>query len=192
VGTFLSRFEKDVMLSAANKLNLTWYLKKSMYVTLKGNNKLDALTKKIAESEPGPKIIYTHLLMPHYPYYYTETGELRSFDALQKSSLDNNEDYLAYLKYTNRQMILLTDQILSHSSAPPVILLVSDHGYRQYTNKTGVNYYFSNLLSLHLPGHNYSLYNDSTNSVNFLRILLNIEFRQRLPFLDDKTFMIDF
>jgi hypothetical protein len=154
VGIFFSRFEKDVMLNAANKVNLTWYLKKSMYVTRKGNNKLYALTKKIAETEPNAKIIYSHLLMPHYPYYYNETGELRSFEALQKRSLDNNEDYLAYLKYTNREMILLIDHLLAHSSVPPVILLVRDHGNRQYKNGSDLNYYFSNLLSVHLPGRN--------------------------------------
>jgi FtsH-binding integral membrane protein len=190
-GTFLSRLEKDVLINAANKMNLTWYLKKVMYVTLKDNNKHYTLTKKIAETKTGPKIVYTHLLMPHYPYYYNATGELRTFDALRVSSPDNKEDYLSYLKYTNQQMIVLADHILSRSSRPPVIVLISDHGYRQYKDQD-IKYYFSNLMSVYLPGRNYSLYNDSTSNVNLFRVLLNTEFRQRLPLLEHKTFLIDF
>ncbi|HET6994738.1 MAG TPA: sulfatase-like hydrolase/transferase [Chitinophagaceae bacterium] len=192
VGTFLNRFEKDVMLSAAEKFNMEWYLKRVMYVTLNGNNELLALTKKTADTGGDPKLVYTHLLMPHYPYYYNEAGQLRSFEALRKSSLDNNEDYLAYLKYTNGQVIQLVDYLLSHSARPPVIVLASDHGYRQYKNQADQNYFFTNLLSVHLPGGNYNLYTDSTDNVNFLRLLLNSQFGQKLPLLEHKTFMIDF
>ena len=191
-GTFLTRFEKDVWLSVADKMNITWYLKKSMYVTLKDNDLIYNLTKNIAETKTGPKVIYTHLLMPHYPYYYNEAGELRSFDTLRKSLFENTEHYLSYLKYTNKQMTVLIDHILSHSSMPPVIALISDHGYRHYKNNRDPKYYYSNLLSIHLPGGNYSLYSDSTSNINFFRILLNSEFNQKLPLLEDKTFLIDF
>jgi hypothetical protein len=192
VGTFLNRFEKDVMLSAAEKFNMEWYLRRVMYVTLNDNNELYALTKKTADTSEGPKLVYTHLLMPHYPYYYNEAGQLRSFEALRKSSLDNNEDYLAYLKYTNGRVVELVDYLLSHSARSPVIVLASDHGYRQYKNQTDQNYFFTNLLSVHLPGKNYNLFTDSLDNVNFLRLLLNSQFGQKLPLLEHKAFMIDF
>jgi hypothetical protein len=192
VGTFLNRFEKDVMLSAAEKFNMEWYLRKVMYVTLNGNNQLYALTKKAADARESPKLVYTHLLMPHYPYYYNEAGQLRSFETLRKSSLDSNEDYLAYLKYTNGQVIQLVDYLLSHSAGPPIIVLASDHGYRQYKNQADQNYFFTNLLSVHLPGGNYNLYTDSIDNVNFLRLVLNSQFGQKLPLLKHKAFMIDF
>lgn len=191
--TFLSRLEKDVLVNIAYKFNLKWYFKKAMYTTFNDNNTLYDLTMKTPEINlTHPKIIYTHLMMPHFPYYYNERGDLLSFNSLKTSVLADTAAYLSYLNYTNKKIAALVDHILSNSSTPPIIALLSDHGYRYYKNSIGAKYGFSNLLSIHLPDRNYSLYRDSMSCVNFFRVLLNSQFKQKLPLLEDKTFSIDF
>lgn len=149
------------------------------------------MTRKITGIKTSPKVVYTHLLMPHYPYYYNESGEMHPFDTLRKSSLENTGQYLSYLQYANKQVIALADHILSHSPAPPVIVLLSDHGYRHYTTSSDPSNNFSSLFSVHFAGYSGHL-PDSTSNVNFFRILLNNEFKQALPLLKDNRFFIDF
>jgi hypothetical protein len=190
-GTFISRFEKDVLLNLANKLNWNWYIKKKMYSTLHDNRQLYELTGNIAKTKKGPKIVYTHLLMPHYPFYYTESGELYSFDDLKKISLSDTSAYLSYLKYTNNTILDLVNNILKNSSSPPVIVILSDHGYRHFSDKDP-GYFFSNLITVHTPSQNYNGYSDTMSNVNILKSILNSEFGQRLEMEKDKTYLIDF
>ena len=190
-GTFVTRFKKDVLPNIADKFNMDWYLKKSTYTVNKDNELLYNLTKKVAETKTGPKLVYTHLLMPHHPYYYNEHGEMYPYDTLRKSSLENTGQYLSYLKYANKQVIALADHILSHSPTPPLIVFLSDHGYRHYTNNSDSRYNFSSLFTVHFADSSNSL-PDSTSNVNFFRIVLNQAFRQSQPLLEDKLIFIDF
>ncbi|MBC7950115.1 MAG: hypothetical protein H7Y42_19685 [Chitinophagaceae bacterium] len=190
-GTLFSRLEKDVLLNAANRFNMTSYLRKAMYITLHDNEKLFGLTMSKVAAGGTPKVVYTHLLMPHYPYYHSADGELRSFEVLRNSSLSDSAGYLGYLQHTNSRITTLIDHILSRSAQPPIIALMSDHGYRYY-HSNDTKYYFSNLLSVHLPGKNYEAFGNSMSSVNFFRAIFNSEFRQTLPYLPDQRFIIDF
>ena len=191
--TFLSRLEKDVLLPVATKYNLKWYLKKSLYATKKDNDKIYSLTESISEDKsPKPKFIYTHLMMPHHPYYYDEKGNERSFEVLNPIPLSDQQAYITYLQYTNKEIVKLVDHILSHSSSPPVIALLSDHGFRHFDINIDHQYAFSNLMSVHLPGGNYDQFKDSMTAVNFLGTLMNTMFKQEFPIQRDTTFEIAF
>ncbi len=190
--TFISRLEKDVLLNVATKLNLKWYLKKSLYATHKENEKLFTLTMKIpAVKTNGPKVIYTHLMMPHHPYYFDENGVARSFEELKKMALSDTSAYLSYLKYTNKKIIQLVDHILLNSASPPVIAILSDHGFRYFAGSY-TKYAFSNIMSICLPGRDYSLFKDSMTNVNFFSTFLNTTFHQSIPMQKDSTSVIDF
>lgn len=191
--TFLSRLEKDVLLPVATKYNLKWYLKKSLYATKKDNDKIYALTENISQDpSKKPKLIYTHLMMPHHPYYYDEKGNERPFEVLNPMPLSDQKAYITYLQYTNKEILKLVDHILSHSASPPVIALLSDHGFRHFDINTDHQLAFSNLLSLHLPGGDYSRFRDSMTTVNFFGTLMNTLFRQEFRIQKDTTFEISF
>lgn len=190
-GTFVSRFEKDVLLNLATKFNWSWYIKKKMYSTLDDNNQLYNLTAGISRSGKSPKIVYTHLLMPHFPFYHDSTGRLRSFDELKGISMNNTDAYLGYLKHVNEEILKLVDGILSNAKQPPVIAIMSDHGYRHFP-EIDTKYYFYNFLSVHLPSCDYRLFADTMSNVNFMKSVLNTDFSQRLEIEKDSTWLIDF
>lgn len=190
--TFTSRFKKTVLLSIAGKLRFKKLVTSLLATANLNNKKIYELTiKNAGENKSVPKIVYTHLLMPHHPYYYSETGKKINFESASDIKLHDREAYLSYLKYTNREVTRLVDSILTKSSTDPIIALFSDHGFR-YNNKQNENLKLSNLVSLYTPSHNYSGYKDSITNVNFFRMILNNEFKQNLPLLNDKFFFVNF
>lgn len=190
--TFVGRFKKNVLPNIAGKLGLKQYAINLLYATNKDNKNNYNLTQKIANlTSSKPKIVYTHLMMPHHPYYYNEDGVLRKFESAGEIAMNDTAAYLSYLKYTNKEIIRLVDNILSKSASPPIIVLFSDHGFR-YTLTDERKYVLSNLISIHLPSENYAPYNDSLSNVNLFRTILNNEFKQQLPLLENKIFRISF
>jgi hypothetical protein len=190
--TFISRLEKDVFLSLANRLHLNKYVKEILYAANRDNEKLYNLTMENAAMKLNkPKIIYTHLLMPHHPYYYEENGTARPFEEVNNMPLSDKPAYLSYLKYTNKKILRLVDHILTNSPAPPVITVLSDHGFRYFENAHYI-YNFSDILSIHLPQKNYALFKDSMTNVNFLSTFLNSSFQQQLPMQKDTSIFVNF
>ena len=97
-------------------------------------------------------------------------------------------NYLSYLQYCNTKLIQLVDHILSNTSRPPVILLMSDHGFREFAHDS-VNhkYHFMNLNAMYLPQKQYRNFYKGVSTVNLFRILLNAQFGQNLPLLKDSS-----
>lgn len=190
--TFIARFKKNVLPNIADKLGLKSYMANLLNATNNNNKNSYKLTENAPELKSSkPKIVYTHLIMPHHPYYYNEKGELRKFSSANEIVMNDTAAYLSYLKYTNKEITHLVDAILSKSPSPPIIVLLSDHGFR-YSLSDERKHVFSNLISLHIPSGNYAGYNDSLSNVNLFRVLLNNEFGQQLPLLEDKVFNISF
>lgn len=192
--TFLTRFERDVLLNIATRYNIEWYLSERMFSTLRDNEKLIKLTYEVAKktNNASPKIIYTHLLMPHHPYYYDQNNNLRTFSELNKLPLNDTKAYLDYLKYCNKQILDLIDHIIKHSSKKPIIALFSDHGFRYDSPGYKKEFSFSNFIAIHNSSEIYSGYSDTLNNVNLFREILNNEFDQSLPILPNETFYISF
>jgi hypothetical protein len=106
-------------------------------------------------------------------------------------ALSDTSAYLSYLKYTNRKMLELVDHILASSAKPPIIALLSDHGFRYFSGEYN-RYAFSDILSVHLPSRRYENFPDTMTNVNFFSTILNTEFELNLPQHPDTSFVIDF
>ncbi|MDP9230936.1 MAG: hypothetical protein M3O67_09740, partial [Bacteroidota bacterium] len=122
------------------------------YVPLNNNIKSIDLTKKIvSEKTKRPKFVYTHLTMPHYPYYFNKNGDPYPYQSLLKGEEANKEHYLEYLQYGNKILINLVDTILKTAVTPPVIILFSDHGFRFFAD-SGVEekYAFPCMNAVHI------------------------------------------
>ena len=186
--TFLSRLNWDIRFNLITKWKSKSELKRLTYSSLHNNNNLYELTMyKAGERTASPKFVYTHLMMPHYPYYFDENGDALPFERLVEGNQTNQKDFIGYLKYCNKKFLDLIDHILQSSAAPPIIILMGDHGFRHFKQPVASEYYFLNLMSFHLPGKNYTSFTDSLTSVNLFRTILNTEFRQALPLLPDST-----
>ena len=195
--TFIHRIRRDLGFHLITTLKLKWVMSKFYYEPLTNTEKVYELTKKIAAKKTTtPKFVYTHLIMPHYRYYYNSKGQPAPFEKIIDDSycIDKNA-YIEYLQYTNGKLLSLIDQIKKSSEKPPVIILMSDHGYRQFLSPEDIKqvdkkYYFMSLNAINFPNGNYSLFYDSMSNVNQFRVILNSLFHQKLSILKDSTIFL--
>jgi len=190
--TFLSRIEKELRFLLVTKFNSISEIHKETYYHRDNNEKLYRLTLETAnEKIDAPKFVLTHLMMPHYPYYYDKDGSAFPFETLTEGNQSNQHNYIQYLQYSNKKLLELVDGILKSSSTPPIIILMGDHGFRHFVKPPNEKYLFNNLVSVHLPTSDYSAFNDSMTNVNLLRAVLNTSFGQQLPYLKDTAFIME-
>lgn len=184
-GTFVNRFQRDVLPNYFSQKK--WEaVEKNDY---NNDETVDSLLRKLVTGKTGkPRFVYTHFTRPHQPYYVDRNGNFVNtwynprlgFEPIKKA-------YVDHVLYTNKRLLQLIDLILDKSAQPPVILLASDHGFRQFPGMGEKKYYFMNLCSVYLPGGNYENFYDGLTPVNTFRVILNSQFGQRFPILKDST-----
>jgi hypothetical protein len=186
--TFFSRLRRDIGFNLITRFHSRSALRAETYGTNENNQHLYDLTWKITEEKTStPKFIYTHLMMPHYPYYYDENGREHGFEELVEGNQVNKGNYISYLKYSNKKFLALIDKIKKQAPGPPVIVLIGDHGFRHFTEPVERQYYFLNLNAVYFPDGNYKGLRDSVSMVNEFRMILNNRFQQGMPLLKDST-----
>lgn len=182
--TFTSRFRRNLGFNFASKEQIEKLIRHHLY----NNKTIDSLARLTALSKDTvPKFVYTHLAMPHHPYYFDSTGKPYPTEMLTDSFTMKKEAYIEYLLYSNKKLLSLVDHIRAHSARPPVIILISDHGFRQLPADVPHRYHFMNLNAVYLPGGNYAGFYKGMSNVNEFRLILNNQFGQRLPLLKDST-----
>jgi hypothetical protein len=187
VQTFTERAQKDIGYNFASEKEKDNLIRRHFY-----NNRMqDSLTRKIvSEKTSSPKFVYTHFAMPHHPYYTDSNGKEFPLDRLTPDFSLNKEAYIEYLIYTNKKLLDLIDYIKNNSVKPPIIILMSDHGFRQFSQNTDKKYYFMNLNAVYFPDKNYGLFYNGMSNVNQFRVILNSQFRQKLPLLKDSAIFL--
>jgi hypothetical protein len=186
--TLTARLEKDFKSDVVAGRFGEGLQKKYAYEYMHFNDHIHSLTKEIASRQhSAPKFVYTHLMMPHYPYYFDSTGNPLPLWKMSGLRQANAQDYIGYLVYTNKKLLELVDHIIDQSARPPVIVLLGDHGFRHPGMKTDPRYDFMNLNAVLLPNRDYGGFYDSISNVNHFRVLFNNLFHQQLPMLKDST-----
>lgn len=188
--TLLQRLQRDLGYHLVTTLNIQSEVDRFAFYTKRGNEKLASLLQAETRRKSNkPRFVYTHLLMPHYPYYFDRNGAQRPLSFFSSGQEGNREAYIEYLQYANKVFLHLIDDILEHSSRPPIIVFMGDHGFREYnvTVKTGPKYNFMNLNAVFLPNRNYAPFYNGISGVNQFRALFNSSFGQHLPMLKDST-----
>jgi len=100
--TFLFRIQRDLWYHLVIDLNLKSAKRGMIYYDFHNNNKIYSLTQKIAGSKTEkPKFVYSHLVYPHYPYYFDSTGKETDFKLLENINgfATDGKAYISYLKY---------------------------------------------------------------------------------------------
>lgn len=189
--TFSERIMHEIGFHLVTTMNISYFTRKIRETDLVNNNLLIRKTNEIIpEKTDRPKFVYTHLVMPHYPYYFDSTGNRNSFDKLDDAFIRNKDAFISYLKYTNKELLKLVDHIKQQSPTPPVIMLMSDHGFREFSDSVAAPYHFYNLNALYMPDSNYTgRYNGMTN-INQFRVFFNNQFSQQLPLLKDSCSLL--
>lgn len=189
-GTFINRFRRDVLPNYYSSRKWDAVYKNDYY----NDETNDSLLRSLITSKgSGPKFVYTHLTRPHQPYYVDRNGIFVStwYDST-KGFEPIRQAYTEHLLYTNKRLLQLIDLILANSAKPPLILLASDHGFRQFPDGGARKYYFMNLCSVLTPDKDYRGFYDGMSPVNTFRVILNTQFGQGLPLLkDSSTFLVE-
>lgn len=182
--TFVNRFWRDLGYHFLSKKKIKAEKDKHKY----NNIKIDSSSRIIAAKKyTNPKFVYIHLSMPHHPYYFDSKGKESLYNTVTYSYPEEKKDYVQYLLYANKRLLSLIDHIKGGTQVSPIIILMSDHGYRQFTETVDPKYYFMTLNAVCLPNEDYSGFYDGMSNVNQFRILLNSQFGQKLPLLKDST-----
>ncbi len=119
---------------------------------------------------PKPRIVYSHLMIPHRPYLYTKTGEM--VDSEYYRDWDYYEGYWVYSLGVIAQMVnnILED---ADPANPPVIILQSDHGARLHSADYPFQDFTPILFAMYLPGYDISTIPQNVNPVNTFPIVFN-------------------
>lgn len=183
--TFLGRVKRDLLYHLlTGPFEIKWLSKDLMFSTNRNNQKIIRMTlADSANRSESPRFIYTHIQMPHPPFYFDKYGRVKTTQEVVK---DNNTvpGYLDYLPKTNEVVEQVVNNILNHSKRPVTILLTSDHGFREHQEKS---FQFRNMNALYMSSGNYSGFYDSISGVNQFRVLFNNLFNSSLPLKKDST-----
>jgi hypothetical protein len=189
LNTFTGRINRDIRSGIAEgRFGSGPLRKKIVYENFFYNDSTFKQTRNIVlKKETTPKFVYSHFMLPHFPYYFDKAGNPLPIDKLTDFKRTNSNDYIGYLQFGNKQILELVDAILKNSTSPPVIMLLSDHGSRRINKDEENSNDFVNLNAVYIPGGNYTQFYDSITNVNQFRVLFNSCFDQRLPLLKDST-----
>jgi hypothetical protein len=186
--TFLSRLDRDVRFNLVTRYRIKSEMERLAAVDLNSVQTLYGETEKSAsEKSTQPRFIYTHLMMPHYPYFFDSSGKKNPVETLMEGEQGRKKEYIGYLQYANKKYLELIDHILAASPKPPIILFLGDHGFRHFTENVDPSYYFMNLNAVYLPNKNYRDFYPGMSTVNLFRVLFNTQFGQHLPLQKDSV-----
>jgi len=188
--TLTGRIKKDLWYHLVTTFKFKWAQKNWQRGLINVLEKEYRGTLSAAEESSGrPRFIYTHFIMPHYPYLFDRNGNQLSFEESQQEI--RKDLYLEYLQYCNKQCLALTDSILKKDKTGPIVILMSDHGFTKYdASAIDASYNFNNMINIYLPDKNYSGFPDTISNVNLFRFIVNKQFKQRLPLLKDSTIFL--
>lgn len=182
--TFTKRLRKDLGHQLFSEKEVERIIRYHLY----NNRHTENLTWSTALSKDStPKFVYVHFEMPHHPYYFDSKGREKPYRELTDSFTMDRKAYAEYVGYANQRLLQLVDHIRANAKTPPVIVLLSDHGFRQVAADVPHHYYFMNLSAVFLPNQHYNAFYPGMSNVNVLRSVLNAQFGQRLPLLKDST-----
>jgi len=188
--TLTGRIKKDLWYHFVTTFKFKWAQKNWQRGLINVLEKEYRGTLSAAEESSGrPRFIYTHFIMPHYPYLFDRNGNQLSFEESQQEI--RKDLYLEYLQYCNKQCLALTDSIFKKDKTGPIVILMSDHGFTKYdASAIDASYNFNNMINIYLPDKNYSGFPDTISNVNLFRFIVNKQFKQRLPLLKDSTIFL--
>jgi hypothetical protein len=188
--TLFYRIDKNILFNMTNRLGAKQKMRRLMLSHYSNVRAVDSLKNIATRTTNEPKFVYAHLIMPHYPYYFDRFRKSRGLTELREGDERNVSDYIEYLQYTNGVLLNLIDTILLKSNTPPIIILASDHGFREFHKDVNPKYFFMNLLSIYLPDRDYISFYENISNVNLFKAIFNHQFHQQFRLLKDTTIFV--
>lgn len=144
--------------------------------------------------EPGPKLVFAHIVAPHRPYVLAPDAEselarrslLADFDPAR---LDGTVvGYRNQVLYLNDRLLPILEGIVRRSSTPPVVILQGDHGPDEATGGERM----AILDALHLPRGIGAPLAEARTPINDFRFMLREVFDVELDPVEDRSFFSEY
>lgn len=150
----------------------------------------DSLLAIAALPASSPKFVYTHLEMPHFPYFYDSAGKAYPDEIVfGPAMIKDKERFKNYVAYSNAHISQLLTRVLTQTNGQAVIIILSDHGINDLPGSRKEDA-FSNYSAFYFPDGNYHQLYTGMSNVNTFRVLFNKYFGQQLPLLSDSSIYI--
>lgn len=158
-------------------------------------------------SEPGPKFVFVHFMLPHEPFRLD--ADCAPLEPVWPTSFVEEEAnseirrlYREQVQCTNRLVLDMVGLILEERESDPIILIQSDHGYGrlpwgrpteyQVTDTVRVRERLSLFAAYRFPADNAPVVPHSISPVNVFRLVFASYFgRDDLTPLEDRSFWSD-
>ena len=190
--TFFSRLSRDLGYHLVTSLKIKYFAEKAErhhYKELRNDMVISNRLLQVSEKNSvAPQFTYAHLTMPHEPYYFDKNGN--EYTVYTKNTNELRARYIEYLQYSNSKYLQLLNGILKRAKSNTIVLFMSDHGSRLFTEPAETKYQFSTINAIYLPDKNYQQFYNGISNVNVLRTLLNSVFNEKLSILPDKSFYL--
>jgi hypothetical protein len=147
-------------------------------------------TLKNLPSVPGPKFVFAHLLVPHWPFIFGPNGEsLVATDFIETAKGVTDKEYFDGYRgqaiFTSNQILDVVSEIIRKSDPAPIIIIQGDHGPNHAGNagRMGIlnAYYFP-------EGQTSALYPKIT-PVNSFPVMFNTFFGAHFELLPDISYI---
>lgn len=148
----------------------------------------------------GPTFAFVHVQVPHWPFIFDADG--RSIEPHNGIGMRGDYEYDEFIEGYRNQLIsvnkrlqIAIDEILARSSAPPIIIVQSDHGpdakldYGGWRiEKTYLPERMSIFNAYYFPDQNYEALYESITPVNTFRVIFNNYFGAGYELLEDRSY----
>jgi hypothetical protein len=150
------------------------------------NNLLNSLQNK----KNKPVLSYTHLLMPHNPFFYDSAGN-KIAEVFENPKKSTAKHFVSYLQYTNKIVFELAKELVS-KKPNALIVLMSDHGLRKLDDiKIAEADKMENICFIYTPNNKDVYKNKTLTNVNILKQIFNTEFNQNIPLAKDSFIWVE-
>jgi len=156
------------------------------------NAVIDSLMRIPWQQTASPKFVYAHVYLPHPPFFYDENGSENDLTTiLDEKSQESKSLFVSYLKYTNKVAIRIIDQVMQASGGNALIILQSDHGFRDFEERRlNPRLFFKNYAAFYFPDKNYSSLYDTMSNINTFPIIFNKYFGTNIPLRKDTSVFV--
>lgn len=151
-------------------------------------------------SIPGPKFVFAHIIAPHPPFVFDQTGNSVNpsvpyslMDIEGENPLESQRGYIDQLIFVNQEILKAIDGIIANSKTPPIIILQGDHGSGIFYDASSIEKSclyerFSILNAYYLPGVDPDSVPMDLSPVNSFRFIFNAYFQTDLPLLPNRQY----
>lgn len=192
--TLWGRIERDIWWNAykfnipvLHTLRRKQFAKEAQRSVARNFQNFSSTLAALKQQSSRPKFIFTHIMMPHAPFFLDEKGHYN--DLTLASDMYSQSLYLKQLAYCNKWIDSLAKAANRPFSRPRVVIIEGDHGFRD--RRPGVREkQFMNLNAYYFSDNEYSMLYDSISPINTFRVISNKYFHTTLQPMKDSTILL--